>query len=191
MQCLRQGGALLQRMPATASALQSTFGWSDSEDSTPHGASNLHEYDHQSVVHRSLREVEAYQLPNQTNRLAMAFSPLDGFPFLCGLEVFQPHHKTAAHVHEEAYELFYILSGCGEAFCDGGRFSIAPGDVIVFPPGSVHGIDNADHTMYCVEVLLSSGGQDAVKFAEFVKAGDVMAFSDAELASLFAPGCAS
>ncbi len=32
-------------------------------------------------------------------------------------------------------------AGEGEGFCDGGRFPLAAGDVVVFPPRSLHGID--------------------------------------------------
>ena len=85
-----------------------------------------------------------------------------------------------------------MLAGEGEAFCDDERFRCAPGDVVVFPPGVLHGIDNGlQEAMYCVEVLLPIGGQDAWKFAEFVRTGDQTALSDAELEALFAPGCAS
>jgi mannose-6-phosphate isomerase-like protein (cupin superfamily) len=64
-------------------------------------------------MQRKLRELDAVQLPNQTNRLALAFSPLQSPPssFCCGLEVFEPSHKTAPHVHNGAWELFFIISG--------------------------------------------------------------------------------
>lgn len=38
------------------------------------------------------------------------------------------------------------MRGCageGEGFCDGRRFPLAAGDLIVFPPRSMHGIDVA------------------------------------------------
>lgn len=34
-------------------------------------------------------------------------------------------------------------AGEGEGFCDGARFPLAAGDVVVFPPRSTHGIDVA------------------------------------------------
>ena len=65
------------------------------------------------VMQRKLCELDAVQLPNQTNRLALAFSPLQSPPssFCCGLEVFEPSHRTAPHVHDGAWELFFIISG--------------------------------------------------------------------------------
>jgi quercetin dioxygenase-like cupin family protein len=53
-----------------------------------------------------------------------------------GLQIFEPDHETPPHVHETAHELFFILSGSGTAFCDGQRFGISAGDVVVFPPKS-------------------------------------------------------
>ncbi len=48
------------------------------------------------------------------------------------------------------------FAGSGSGHCDGSRFPVRPGDVVAFPPGSAHGIDNAaDTRMYTVEVRLN------------------------------------
>ena len=45
-------------------------------------------------------------------------------------------------------------AGQGEGFCDGHRFPVRAGDVVVFPPQSVHGIDvSEDARMYCLELM--------------------------------------
>jgi gentisate 1,2-dioxygenase len=49
-------------------------------------------------------------------------------------QIFEPDHETPPHVHDTAHELFFILSGRGTAFCDGRRFDVGVGDVVVFPP---------------------------------------------------------
>ena len=50
----------------------------------------------------------------------------------------------------------FTTAGSGAGHCDGSRFPVGPGDVVAFPPGSAHGIDNAgDARMYTVEVRLS------------------------------------
>lgn len=115
VQWLRHGGAaVLQRIPATAWALKRGFAdrlgnkGSSSADPTPAASAVL------GVVQRHLKELDTFQLPNQTNRLALAFSPLDGYPFLAGLEIFEAGHRTAPHVHQEAYELFFVISGVRE-----------------------------------------------------------------------------
>lgn len=52
------------------------------------------------------------------------------------MQIFERDHETPPHTHETAHELFFILSGSGTAFCDGQRFSVAAGDMVVFPPTS-------------------------------------------------------
>ena len=158
------------------------------------------------VVQRKLSDLDPVQMPNQTNRLALAFSPLQSPPssFCCGLEVFQPSHVTMPHVHNSAWELFFIISGArkflilhsgagrdascalrpscwlvncqvsrcfrhtvvclaagsGSGFCEEERFHIKAGDVVAFPPGRLHGIDNADDApMYTIEVSMTCYGQ--------------------------------
>lgn len=90
------------------------------------------------VQRRRLRDLKAFQLPGQSNRLALVFNPLDdvGVPFTFGLEIFERNHCTPPHVHSQAHELFFILSGRGTAFCDGRSFPVAAGDIVVFPPTS-------------------------------------------------------
>lgn len=111
VQCLRQGGAVLQRISATAGALGSSLA------DRLHGRAALGLLGgvlparRGGVVQRHLRDQDTFQLPNQTNRLSLAFSPLEGYPFLAGLEMFEAEHRTAPHVHPDAFELFFIVSG--------------------------------------------------------------------------------
>ncbi|KAK9845105.1 hypothetical protein WJX74_010662 [Apatococcus lobatus] len=121
------------------------------------------------VLKRGLQELDAFQLPNQTNRLALVFDPLShaGVPFTFGVEIFTPDHRTSPHQHAVAHELFFILQGTGTGFCNDQRFPVQAGDVIVFPPGSLHGIDNGQNgSMFCLELMLPND-----MFAEFVQQG--------------------
>lgn len=136
---------------------------------------------------RRLTEVDTFQLPNQTNLLALVFDPLGDppQPFTFGIEVFQTGHETPPHKHDSAYEVFFILSGSGVAFCDDQRFEVSAGDTIVFPPKSVHGIDNSDDSkMYLLELMLPN---DA--FAEFVREGQQTGLEDDDLCVLIGRGC--
>jgi len=85
-------------------------------------AVSWHRWRLRGVVQRKLSELDPVRLPNQTNRLALAFSPLQSPPssFCCGLEVFQPSHVTMPHVHNGAWELFFIISGA-RSFLQGAR----------------------------------------------------------------------
>merc|ERR1712091_412409 len=94
---------------------------------------------------KTVADVLTYRLPDQNNRLALVFDPLgDRLPFTFGVEIFEPGHVTPLHSHQGAYELFFILNGEGVGRCNGAEFPLAAGDVAIFPPGSVHGIDNLD-----------------------------------------------
>ncbi|CAG9466310.1 unnamed protein product [Pedinophyceae sp. YPF-701] len=147
----------------------------------------------ESVRHRTLTDLASFSLPGQTNRLALAFDPLaedhaDRTPFTFGVEAFEKGHKTPPHLHARGHELFFILAGEGEAFCDGQRFPIGPGAMASFPPMSIHGIDVAEDSergMYCLELMLPN---DA--FAEFVRSGESVGhFTDDDLCMLIAVGC--
>jgi quercetin dioxygenase-like cupin family protein len=110
------------------------------------------------VLKRALSEVGAFQLPAQTNRLALLFGP-HASPAVClsfGVEVFEPGHVTPLHTHSSAHELFFVLAGKAVGVHGpGGRQRVAMevGDVAVFPPGVLHGVDNeSDQQLYCLQV---------------------------------------
>jgi len=87
-----------------------------------------------------------------------------------------------------SHELFFILAGDGIGFCDGDSFPVAAGDVVVFPPTSLHGIDNGPNTkMYCLELMLPND-----MFAEFVRQGQPTGKLQADdMCIMIAQGCAS
>ena len=143
----------------------------------------------QCVVRKTLAELSAFQLPNQTNRLALMFDPLDHqVPFTFGLEIFEKGHKTKPHTHPVSHELFFILAGDGTGFCDDQTFAVTAGDVVVFPPTSLHGIDNGHNSkMYCLELMLPND-----MFAEFVRQGQPIGkLRDDDMCIMVAQGCAS
>ena len=61
-----------------------------------------------------------------------------------------------------------MAAGSGSGFCEEERLHIKAGDVVAFPPGCVHGIDNADDApMYTIEVRVCEdaapkGGQNCL-----------------------------
>ena len=143
----------------------------------------------QCVVKKTLAELSTFQLPNQTNRLAIMFDPLDHeVPFTFGLEIFERSHKTKPHTHAVSHELFFILAGDGIGFCDDESFPVTAGDVVVFPPTSLHGIDNGPNSkMYCLELMLPND-----MFAEFVRQGQPTGKLHADdMCIMIAQGCAS
>lgn len=140
-----------------------------------------------STMVKTVEDVLTYRLPDQSNRLALVFDPLgDRLPFTFGVEIFEPEHVTPLHSHEGAYELFFILNGEGVGRCNGAEFPLAAGDVAIFPPGSVHGIDNLDPfgRLYCLEFMVPNE-----RFAEMVRSGTQDSLDDDDLCALVARGC--
>jgi quercetin dioxygenase-like cupin family protein len=120
---------------------------------------------------RGLLEADTYQLPGQSNRVALVFDPKrDGslaINFTLGIEVFPPGHVTPRHTHAVGYELFVILSGTGTAQCEADTWPVGPGSVVVFPPTLEHGIDvDEGGRMYCLQMMLPDDS-----FADFVRSG--------------------
>lgn len=137
---------------------------------------------------RKLKDVDTYQLPNQTNRLALMFDPVRNQQINAtfGVEVFEPGHITPLHVHEDGYELFFVLSGSGVGHFEGQSFDLEPGSLAVFPPKTWHGIDNLNvERLYCLELMLPND-----MFAELVRSGKpVGVLDDDDLCTLINFGC--
>jgi quercetin dioxygenase-like cupin family protein len=129
------------------------------------------------VLQRAMEEFVAYRFPRQSNKLAFVFDPLElSLPLSFGIEVFEPGHVTPIHIHTAAHELFFVLAGSGEAVCDGHRFNVSAGQVLVFPPGSKHGLDNlTSEKLYCLQLMAPNEN-----FVEHVKMGENIGALDRE-----------
>jgi len=55
---------------------------------------------------------------------------------------YQPKGYCAAHVHENAENVYYILKGTGSVELDGTRHLVSEHSVIFIPPGVKHAIFN-------------------------------------------------
>jgi quercetin dioxygenase-like cupin family protein len=127
-----------------------------------------------ALTRRRMSDAEVYSLPGQSNRFALLYDPLAAAAtsaaatFTFGLEVFESGHVTTRHSHAKGHELFVILSGTATAHCGAASWSVAPGDVVAFPPGSMHGLDVAVGAprVYALELMTPND-----EFAEYVRAG--------------------
>eukprot|EP00898_Chlorokybus_atmophyticus_P003926 jgi/Chlat1/4534/Chrsp29S04455 len=194
--------AILAPALASASAAMHT----DAKRLSADGAGQLTLQDGEPhVVKRGLQELTSFHLSDAaTNRFALVFDPVqDHLPFTFAVEIFEGGHRTPLHTHPGAHELFFILSGEGVAACDGHTFSVGAGDAIVFPPKSLHGLDNvcapdnADTTssskeddsqrarIYTLELMLPND-----EFSSFVRRGRPAGALEADdLCTLIAVGC--
>ena len=54
----------------------------------------------------------------------------------------QPGAKRGPHLHRDFEEVIYVLSGRGTTHAESGEIAIAPGDIVVIPPGEKHMTQN-------------------------------------------------
>jgi len=141
------------------------------------------------LLRRAMEEWGAYQFPNQKNRLALAFDPtlLSGISLSFGVEVFTPGHVTPLHTHSVGHEMFFVLAGKGDAWCDGHQIPVAAGDCIVFPPGTLHGLDNPStkEKLYTLQMMVPDDS-----FVAFVQSGESLgSLDDEDICTLTAFRC--
>jgi mannose-6-phosphate isomerase-like protein (cupin superfamily) len=134
------------------------------------------------AIARSPDLYETYRIaPADTNRMALIADPIrDGVPFTAIVEIFDVGGKTPPNTHSEAFEMFYVLSGKGVAYCNGEAFPVAPGDSFVVRPGYEHIVENTGtERLYCITVMMPNEG-----FAELIRKGISMPLDVADLAAL-------
>jgi mannose-6-phosphate isomerase-like protein (cupin superfamily) len=134
------------------------------------------------VIARSPEDYETFRIaPEDTNKMAIIADPIrDQVPFTAIIEIFEPGGKTPPNTHQYAYELFYVLSGHGIAYCDGKSFPVAPGDSFVVRPGHEHVVENPNpESLYCLTVMSPNEG-----FAELMRAGLPETLSAADFAAM-------
>ncbi len=129
-------------------------------------------HDPQPLLRRA-RECRVSRIsPRDTNKFVLMVDPLtDGTPFISVVEIFEVGGKTPPHAHQQAHEMFYVLSGQGRAHCNGRSHDLEQGDSLVLPPGMEHVVENiGPDKLYCLTVMVPNEG-----FAEMIRAGADMA----------------
>lgn len=72
----------------------------------------------------------------------------DGLRFVsCSM---RPGCSIGTHKHESSVDINFVVSGRGEAVCDGVAEELCPGSVHVCPRGSEHSIRNTGDTDLCL-----------------------------------------
>jgi hypothetical protein len=169
--------------------------------SPPHPPSHAASAPASALRRRRLSDAAVFALPGQRNRFALLYDPsseTEGVPppshplppFIFGLEAFPPGHVTPRHAHPHAPELFLLLGATSEvrAECNGTTWALSPGDAVVFPPKSIHGLDvpiEAATRAFALQLMLPGGD-----FAQHVRAGRQEAPLDAEdIRAALSHGC--
>ena len=105
---------------------------------------------------------------------------VDNTPFISVVEIFEVGGKTPPNAHQDAHEMFYVLSGRGRAYCDGKVYDVAKGDTLVLPPRMEHVVENTGpDRLYCLTVMVPNEG-----FAELIRAGSTQALDAADQAAI-------
>ncbi len=134
------------------------------------------------AIARGPQNYETFKIsPSDTNRMALIADPIrDRVPFTAIVEIFDVGGKTPPNSHSEAFEMFYVLSGTGIAYCNGEAFPVGPGDSVVVRPGHEHIVENTGEArLYCLTVMVPNEG-----FAELIRAGIPMPLDTLDLAVL-------
>ena len=90
------------------------------------------------VIHEN--DVEVVKLPGRDHK--MVIRPATGSRKMCaGVAVFPAGKHAAAHVHDRAEEVLYVLSGSGRMYFDGRPEAIEPGSFMLARPGVEHSLE--------------------------------------------------
>jgi mannose-6-phosphate isomerase-like protein (cupin superfamily) len=105
---------------------------------------------------------------SDTNKFVLLVNPLaDAATFIQTIEIFDIGGFTPVNQHNIASEVFYVLSGEGEAQTAEGTFSIKAGSTLLLKPGTAHAIKNTGVSrLYCLTTMVPNEG-----FAELICSG--------------------
>jgi quercetin dioxygenase-like cupin family protein len=105
---------------------------------------------------------------DDTNKFVLLVNPLvENTPFIQVIEIFDIGGFTPKNQHNIAHEVFYVLSGEGEAQTSNGVIALKAGGTLLLAPGNVHAVKNTGTArLYCLTTMVPNEG-----FAELICAG--------------------
>ncbi len=120
-------------------------------------------------IARTPADYETFRIKaSDTNRMAIIADPVrDRVPFVAIVEIFDPGGATPPNTHADAYEMFHVLKGTGEARVGEKVYPLTPGDSLILPPGNEHVVTaTGGERLYCLTVMIPNEG-----FAELIRSG--------------------
>jgi mannose-6-phosphate isomerase-like protein (cupin superfamily) len=132
-------------------------------------------------VAKSPQEYQAYRIsPDSSNKLALAFDPLEEVSFTCCVEIFEVGGKTPPNRPMYATEMFFLLKGEGRESCNGKTIPIQKGDSLLVPPTGIHTIENGGESrLYTLTSMVPNE-----EFAELTRRGTPAELDEEDLAVL-------
>ncbi|WP_017711191.1 cupin domain-containing protein [Prochlorothrix hollandica] len=108
-------------------------------------------------VLKSPQDYQGFRIsPEDKNRIAIVFDPshADISLAVC-VEIFDPGGHTPRHRHPRAAEMFWILKGEGQVFCDGKSAPLRTGDSVMVPPNGNHALyNNSNQRLYALCIMV-------------------------------------
>jgi quercetin dioxygenase-like cupin family protein len=105
---------------------------------------------------------------DDTNKFVLLVNPLaENTPFIQVIEIFDIGGFTPMNQHNIAHEVFYVLSGEGEAKTSNDTILFKAGDTLLLKPGTAHAVKNTGtKRLYCLTTMVPNEN-----FAESICAG--------------------
>jgi mannose-6-phosphate isomerase-like protein (cupin superfamily) len=122
-----------------------------------------------SFTVQALQDAEVFKIsPNDSNYFVLLATPqANRVSFVQVIEIFEVGGATPPNSHTAADEIFYVLSGTGEAVCNGQSTTIRSGHSLIVHAGSEHVVRNTGRErLYCLTTMIPDES-----FAELIRNG--------------------
>jgi oxalate decarboxylase/phosphoglucose isomerase-like protein (cupin superfamily) len=136
-----------------------------------------------TVAHIRPAEVETFSLDWGTMKWFVSPVTIPGAANSQGEVIVNPGQGHARHLHEQADELIYVISGTGTQTVGDEEFGIAEGDTVYIPMGTLHSTLNTGWRTLRLIVTYTPGGEEQVLTAlpDFARhpAGEIVSWQRA------------
>jgi oxalate decarboxylase/phosphoglucose isomerase-like protein (cupin superfamily) len=113
-----------------------------------------------TVAHIKPAEVETFSLDWGTMKWFVSPVTIPGAANSQGEVIVNPGQGHARHLHEQADELIYVISGTGTQTVGDEEFGIAEGDTVYIPMGTLHSTLNTGWRTLRLIVTYTPGGEE-------------------------------
>lgn len=73
----------------------------------------------------------------------------------CDIYCFEPGQRQAGHAHAGSDKVYLVLEGSGAFAVDGETATLGPGEAVLAPAGSEHGVENTGGERLVVYVFMT------------------------------------
>ncbi len=113
-----------------------------------------------TVAHIKPAEVETFSLDWGTMKWFVSPVTIPGAASSQGEVIVNPGQGHARHLHEQADELIYVISGTGTQTVGDEEFPVTEGDTVYIPMGTLHSTLNTGWRTLRLLVTYTPGGEE-------------------------------